>query len=116
MPIRVTGGNGIYIGLGASGNVIGGCSPADRNIISGNNQSGILISGAGTDTNTVSGNYIGVNAGGGASLRQLVGTASALAGAPSTTGSAVIPKRSGMSFREMRRPAFGWRGPKRTVM
>ena len=62
------GWNGIYIGLGASGNTIGGSSPADRNIISGNNQSGILIDGAGTDTNTVSGNYIGVNAAGGASL------------------------------------------------
>ena len=62
------GGNGIYIASGASGNVIGGSSPADRNIISGNNQSGILIDGTGTDTNTVSGNYIGVNAGGGVSL------------------------------------------------
>ena len=62
------GGNGIYIASGASGNVIGGSSPADRNIISGNNQSGILITGTGTDTNTVSGNYIGINAGGGASL------------------------------------------------
>ncbi len=62
------GGNGIYFASGASGNVIGGNGPADRNIISGNNQSGILISGTGTDSNTVSGNYIGVNAGGGGAL------------------------------------------------
>jgi hypothetical protein len=62
------GGNGIYIAPGASANIIGGSSPADRNIISGNNQVGILIDGTGTDTNTISGNYIGVNAGGGADL------------------------------------------------
>jgi titin len=62
------GGNGIYIASRASGNVIGGSSPADRNVISGNNQSGILIDGTGTDTNTVSGNYIGVNVGGTAPL------------------------------------------------
>jgi titin len=62
------GGNGIYIASGATGNVIGGSGPADRNIISGNNQSGILITGTGTDTNTVSGNYIGINAAGSAAL------------------------------------------------
>jgi len=44
----------------ASDNQIGGASPQERNIISGNRSYGILVSGAATIGNTVSGNWIGV--------------------------------------------------------
>jgi hypothetical protein len=56
------GGNGVTISGGAMGNTIGGSTTADRNVISGNNVNGVVISGAGTNQNTVTGNYIGINA------------------------------------------------------
>jgi hypothetical protein len=56
------GGVGIY--NGAQGNTVGGDTPEERNVISGNDDSGILITGEGTDNNTVSGNYIGTDASG----------------------------------------------------
>ena len=55
------GYSGIYIGFGATGNVIGGDTDAERNVISGNGWSGIEIHAAGTSGNTVSGNRIGTN-------------------------------------------------------
>ncbi len=56
-------GDGMEICCGmAQGNVIGGSTPADRNVISGNGQNGIRIDGAGAMSNTISGNYIGVDA------------------------------------------------------
>ena len=51
---------GIWIGGGAKDNRIGGSNPGERNIISGNG-GGIGINGAGTDSNTVVGNYIGTD-------------------------------------------------------
>jgi hypothetical protein len=56
--------SGVWIKSG-SGNIIGGTSPEERNIISGNTGYGIMIQG---DGNTVIGNYIGVDAAGGAAL------------------------------------------------
>ena len=56
------GGVGIY--NGAQGNTVGGDTPEERNVISGNDDSGILITGESTDNNTVSGNYIGTDASG----------------------------------------------------
>jgi hypothetical protein len=57
--------NGVLIGLGAQYNTIGGGTPGERNIISGNLHSGVNLSDEGTDNNAVSGNYIGLNVGGG---------------------------------------------------
>ncbi len=57
--INVTNGN-----LG--NNVIGGSSPADRNLISGNSGTAIILNSQ--QPNTVQGNYIGVNAAGTAAL------------------------------------------------
>ena len=51
--------SGVFIGSGASGNIIGGSDVSERNLISGNNYSGVEISGPGTSDNVVSGNYIG---------------------------------------------------------
>jgi len=55
--------DGVLIHGGASRNVVG-----ENNVISGNAWSGVSIYGAATMTNTVSGNYIGTNAGGTAAV------------------------------------------------
>ena len=47
---------------GASGNVIGGPDPADRNVFAGNLDSAIQISDASTRDNVIEGNYIGLDA------------------------------------------------------
>lgn len=59
-------GNGIGVQItgGAKNNTIGGTVVGARNIISGNTGAGVQISGAGTNRNTVAGNYIGTNAAG----------------------------------------------------
>jgi hypothetical protein len=59
---------GVGIGDGAQGNVIGGTSPDEGNVISGNDGPGVYISGVGTDGNTVKGNFIGTNADGDAAV------------------------------------------------
>lgn len=59
--------NGIAV-YNSSDNLIGGPSSAERNIISGNNGSGINLNTAGATGNLIQGNYIGVNASGSASL------------------------------------------------
>lgn len=53
------GGDGILVQ--ASGNQIGGNRAGLRNIISGNQKTGIAISGAAASNNVVEGNYIGTN-------------------------------------------------------
>ena len=52
-------GNGVVV-TGPGGNMIGGTSPADRNVISGNAGSGISIAG-GSAGNTAIGNFIGTD-------------------------------------------------------
>ncbi|UKN02367.1 gliding motility-associated C-terminal domain-containing protein [Paracrocinitomix mangrovi] len=51
----------VYIGSGATSNFIGGNS-TEGNIIGGNSQVNVIIEGENTDSNSVSGNYIGVGA------------------------------------------------------
>ncbi|MFW5451642.1 MAG: DUF4347 domain-containing protein, partial [Methylophagaceae bacterium] len=55
------GGDGIHIMLGASDNIIGGSTSAERNIISANSDDGIHIDDSGTDGNIIQGNYIGTD-------------------------------------------------------
>jgi titin len=62
------GQNGVLISDGAQSNTIGGASSGFRNVISGNTEWGIAITAVNTDGNTVSANYIGVNAAGDAPL------------------------------------------------
>jgi hypothetical protein len=57
------GGSGVAIYQGAN-NTIGGTSSAQRNVISGNRQDGIVINTSGAKYNKVLGNYIGTNAAG----------------------------------------------------
>lgn len=73
---------GNYIGVGADGsaalgnqfdgihisqaaiNFVGGTTPAERNIISGNGAAGVHVAGLGAQRNVISGNYIGTDASG----------------------------------------------------
>ena len=58
--------NGVFIEIG-SGNLIGGSSPGERNVISGNHGGGVYIApgiGTGNDDNDIRGNYIGLDPGG----------------------------------------------------
>jgi titin len=54
-------GDGIFIAAGASQNIVGGSVSGAGNLISGNMESGVVISGTNTYSNTVSGNLIGTD-------------------------------------------------------
>ena len=54
-------GDGVYVLAGADNTLIGGTTSADRNIISGNANAGVRISGNTTDATTVSGNFVGTD-------------------------------------------------------
>jgi hypothetical protein len=53
---------GVVINFGPQGNVVGGDTPEERNVISGNDQYGVYVMGESADRNIVSGNYIGTDA------------------------------------------------------
>jgi titin len=59
---------GVYVGMGAAGNVVGSLTPGYRNVISANGYDGVLLDGSGTTVNLVQNNLIGV-AGDGATNR-----------------------------------------------
>lgn len=52
--------SGVKLAYGASNNVIGGASVADRNVLSGNASHGVGMHDEGTDSNIVVGNLIGL--------------------------------------------------------
>ncbi|MBN2147501.1 MAG: right-handed parallel beta-helix repeat-containing protein [Anaerolineales bacterium] len=52
--------DGVRIYGGATNNTVGGDTPGERNVISGNERDGVRIVGVGTNDNMVSGNYIGL--------------------------------------------------------
>jgi hypothetical protein len=54
--------------VSAKNNLVGGTTPAARNIISGNSFDGVFIAHFGTDNNLVQGNYVGTNPAGAAAL------------------------------------------------
>lgn len=58
------GNTGDGISLFNTGNTVGGLTVADRNVISGNGRSGILLYGGVANNNRVRGNYIGLKANG----------------------------------------------------
>jgi hypothetical protein len=62
---------GILIEDESNRNIIGGTNALARNVISGNSQYGILISGTNTAGNLVLGNYVGTDAGGTVALGNL---------------------------------------------
>jgi hypothetical protein len=59
---------GVVIQSGASGNTVGGSLSTLPNVISGNMVSGVIVRGAGTDSNVLTGNLIGTNSSGNAAL------------------------------------------------
>jgi hypothetical protein len=59
MTVAPNGGNGLEINASSSGNTIGGITPQDRNVISGNHDNGIAIQGSSRDQ--VVANFIGTD-------------------------------------------------------
>ena len=57
-------GYGVSVDTGASNNTIGSTIYGNRDVISGNGASGVILSGTGTTGNVVEGNYIGLDASG----------------------------------------------------
>jgi hypothetical protein len=55
---------GVLIDGGAYGNTVGGTATTDRNLISGNLRSAVVLTGIGTQANLVEGNYIGTDVSG----------------------------------------------------
>jgi uncharacterized delta-60 repeat protein len=82
----------------SSGNTIGGILEIDRNVISGNEDSGIMLYGAGTTGNNIQGNYIGTNAAGTAGIAN-TGDGIAVYGAASnnTIGGSTAEERNVIS-------------------
>ena len=72
--------SGVFIGNGASGNIIGGTNALARNVLSGNSQYGVIIT-SNTTGNVVLGNYIGMNAGGSLMVSNALGGVFLAAGA-----------------------------------
>jgi hypothetical protein len=62
------GCEGVIISDGPQNNIVGGDTPGERNVISGNNSHGVLVTGSETTSNTVSGNYVGTDVNGTAAL------------------------------------------------
>ncbi len=59
---------GVFVTGGASNNTFGGTTAATRNVISGNNWTGLELNSAGTKGNVVEGDYIGTDSTGNAYL------------------------------------------------
>jgi parallel beta-helix repeat protein len=57
---------------GAHNNIVGGADAATRNLIAGNEHSGVLIQGSNSHHNTIAGNWIGVSTNGQAALKNAV--------------------------------------------
>jgi hypothetical protein len=85
-------GHGVLIS-DMAGNTVGGTTAGARNVISGNLNDGLLISGAGAMHNLIAGNYIGTNAAGTAALPNS-GDGVAIAAAPNNTIGGTVPGAS----------------------
>ena len=67
---------------GSGGNLIGGATPAARNVISGNGSSGIFLTGTGTTGNVIQGNRIGTDNSGSNAISNVAGDGITLIGVP----------------------------------
>jgi titin len=83
--------DGVYIGLGAGSNTIGGQNPtgafntAAWNVVSGNSDSGILVTDSGTTGTVICGNFIGTDATGTLTVPNGTNGITIAAGTSSTT-------------------------------
>ena len=66
---------GIGVDVVGAGNLVGGTTPAQGNLISGNGTGGVRIFGSGTTGNTLEGNLVGVDVTGNSPLPNLYGVA-----------------------------------------
>jgi hypothetical protein len=83
--------SGIQISGGPKSNTIGGTVVGARNVISGNNNYGVVIFGSGTDANVVQGNYIGPSAGGSFAIPNVFSGVQISSGAKSNVVGGVTP-------------------------
>lgn len=64
---------GVGLGGGSPNNLVGGTTPAARNVISGNTNRGVVIGASGSNGNLLEGNYIGLDASGSGPLPNGIG-------------------------------------------
>ncbi len=94
------GEDGVLIDTGATNNTIGGLTATAGNVISGNDKSGVTISGSGTNNNQVLFNVIGLNAQGIGAIANSQGGVTIRSGAANnqigtaTTGNTISETRS----------------------
>lgn len=62
--ILANAGDGVWIGDGATANIVGGVTGGARNYITGNEGNGVSIEGQGSAFNTIAGNWIGLDVNG----------------------------------------------------
>jgi len=99
--------DGIQILNGASSNTIGGTTAAERNVISGNNNSGIYISSPSSNcaANVIAGNFIGTDAAGTASIGNTTGiflgtnvSFNTIGGTAAGAGNTIVSNITGITF------------------
>jgi trimeric autotransporter adhesin len=94
-------GQGMWIGVGASGNSVGGTAPGAANIVGGNGYAGIVMWGVGTNGNSVVGNIIGTDAtgttsfGNGHGVAVVAGASGTLVGGTAAGAGNLIANNSG---------------------
>jgi hypothetical protein len=81
---------GVRIRGGATGNLIGGTTPAARNLLSAS-PSGVRLHDSGTSNNSIEGNYIGTTAAGTASLANTANGVTIDSGASGNTVGGLVP-------------------------
>jgi len=84
------GKSGVFIGNGASGNIIGSTNPAGRNILSGNTEYGVILTSNATG-NVVLGNYIGTDTSGSYPVANTIGGVFLTAGATGNFIGGTVP-------------------------
>jgi uncharacterized repeat protein (TIGR01451 family) len=100
--------DGVQLLVGASSNTIGGTIAAERNVISGNHNSGIYITGnlpTSCSGNVISGNFIGTDAAGTASIGNTTGIYlgtnvlnNTIGGLAAGAGNTIVSNATGISF------------------
>jgi hypothetical protein len=79
---------------GSANNMVGGTTPANRNLISGNTGTGILIESAGSAGNVVAGNYIGTDITGTDAIANHAGIGISFSNGGNTIGGTAVGARN----------------------